>query len=512
MPHPKPQRSAPLHRRLAAVFALLVMALVAVPASASASPALPAVQVHLLWADVDEAEMDRQLDKAQQAGVKMIRADFGWASLEQDGKGRYNAWYLRKSDMLVDKANARGIQVLYTVTHTPCWASSAPSTLKQGCAGSWWNRGVDRYSPNSAADYADAMAYLVRRYGSRVAAWELWNEPNSDYFFNSAHPAEEYAAMVKAAYPAMKAVDPSAVVVAGSLMESDWEFTEALYANGIKGNFDGFSFHPYSGDRSPISPTDPRYREHSFSLGVPAVREVLASHGDAKPLWLTEFGWSTANIRGGQTWENGVSDAVQASYLEQAYATMGTWDDIAAGVWFNLSDTRNGSSELVNQFGLLRLDGTEKPAFAAFKRAAAKLATATPAPAPQAPAAPAPTRSTAPAPAGSPAPAASDPAVVREPAAPKRAKPVTKVDRLTIRRSSKAVVVRGRARTAGVLVLRAFRYDAKRGRYATRAAFSARVPVPKGGAFSTRLAAPQLRRGGWRFVAGSAGTARTASL
>ena len=44
----------------------------------------------------------------------------------------------------------------------------APAGVKQGCAGAWWDRGVDRYLPVNASDYADALAFVVRhRYGAR---------------------------------------------------------------------------------------------------------------------------------------------------------------------------------------------------------------------------------------------------------------------------------------------------------------------------------------------------------
>jgi hypothetical protein len=143
--------------------------------------------------------------------------------------------------------------------------------------------------------------------------------------------------LLKTAYPAAKAGDPGTTVIGGVLSESDVPFTEALYANGIKGSFDAFSIHPYSHDWSPTRPITGSGVRSSFINGVPAVREVMVRNGDPKPMWLTEFGWSTSAVRGAEPWANGVSDAVQAQYLTEAFATMRSWDFVEVGIWFTSS-------------------------------------------------------------------------------------------------------------------------------------------------------------------------------
>ena len=134
-----------------AVAVALALLLAAPPAPARAAQTA-AIHTHLLWASVDQRDVEFQLDKVKQAGAGMVRVDAGWASLEQEGKGRYNQWYLSRMDDVVDEAEARGIKVLFTFWETPCWASTAPADLKQGCEGAWWNRTVQRYPPARASD------------------------------------------------------------------------------------------------------------------------------------------------------------------------------------------------------------------------------------------------------------------------------------------------------------------------------------------------------------------------
>ena len=153
-------------------------------------------------------EQDRQLGLIAAAGGRMARVDVGWTSLEQAGKGQYDSWYLERLDTLVTTAESRGVELLFTLTDSPCWASSAPESVKQGCQGEWWTRDVQRYTPTNPRDYADALAFLVARYGDRVAAWEVWNEPNLTFYFKAENPPQAYTDIVRAAYPAAKAANP----------------------------------------------------------------------------------------------------------------------------------------------------------------------------------------------------------------------------------------------------------------------------------------------------------------
>lgn len=364
-------------RRAAACAALIVCTLGVVvahdAAPASAAGQVAGIQTHLLWGEVSDAEMKRQLDLVKASGARITRVDVGWASLQQDGPNGWSGWYLDRLDRMVAAADARGVQLLLTFMNTPCWASTAPETLKRGCTGTWWDRGVTAYAPADPRAYARALGFLARRYGDKVAAWEIWNEPNHEDFWRAANPAAAYAALLKAAYPAVKAANPRAIVVGGSLSQADHAFTRRLYDHGIKGSFDAFSIHPYTDDKSPLDrrPTvDPRY---SFVRGVPAVRSVMLSRGDNKPMWLTESGWSTSTRRSPEHWTNGVSEAAQARFMREQAEQVARWPWVRVNVWYNLLDAGSDRADKYANCGLRRANGTPKPAWAAFRSAAATL-------------------------------------------------------------------------------------------------------------------------------------------
>jgi len=154
-------------------------------------------------------------------------------------------------------------------------------------------------------------------------------------------------------------------------MNSDAVFTERLYDLGIEGYFDAFSIHPYSEDRSPLDPGSERYRHLSFVRGIPAVRDVMTRHGDTRPLWLTEFGWNTSSVRGSDAWRNGVEETTQADYLSQALELLQGQPDVDVAVVYELQDVGTDRGAPLDNFGLLRHDRSPKPAFDAFRSAAA---------------------------------------------------------------------------------------------------------------------------------------------
>jgi hypothetical protein len=344
--------------------------LMAVHPAHAATTQTVGIHAHILWSDVDAAEMRRQLDLAKGAGAQILRVDVGWSSLEQEGKGQWSAWYRDRLDDLVTQADKRHLKLLLTVADSPCWASSAPSTLTQGCAGTWWDRGVQHYTPRVPADYADAFAYLIRRYGSRVAAWEIWNEPNSPDYYKAQDPVADYVALVKAAYQAGKAADPHAKILAGAVMQSDFDYTEQLYRAGIKGYFDAFSIHPYCEDRSPLDPWMTEWMRLSFIKGVPKVHDVMLSRGDHSPMWLTEFGWSTSTTRGVSAQANGVDEQVQARDVTQALGQIPRWSYVETAIYYNLVNSQNDRASLYGNYGLVRYDRSLKPAYSAFRKAA----------------------------------------------------------------------------------------------------------------------------------------------
>jgi hypothetical protein len=359
-------RSGHAHARTTLLALALLVGLLAAPVSRAATP-FRGVNLHSLWPQRSADEMYRELDYARDTNGNVVRLDVGWATLETAGKGRLSDYYVQELDAFMGGLRARGMKVVVTLLQTPCWASSAPETLKQGCAGAWWDRGVAQYPPTDPRTYADIARWLVLRYGGTLAALEVWNEPNlGPRFWVSKSPARDYVGLLKAAYAGIKAACSDVPVLAGALAAADRDFLDDLYANGIRGSYDGISLHPYNERRDPTDLWQQQWIKYTFLPGIESIRESQLAHGDDKPLWVTEFGWTTT---ASSLWQ--VSMSEQADYLARAFRILDGLAYVRAAVAYELRDGGSDPANIEDNFGLLRHDFSEKPAYTAVRAALA---------------------------------------------------------------------------------------------------------------------------------------------
>jgi polysaccharide biosynthesis protein PslG len=338
-------------RRIALAVALAGAAFVAAAPAASARVPMRGVAVHSLWAQYSDHDMTRDLNAARAVGSNTIRVDVAWASLEVRGKGQISQWYLRRMDRLVGGANRRGMKVIMTLWASPCWASSAPASVKRGC-NSEWNQESVVYPPSNPANYGDIARYITARYGRRLAGLEVWNEPNLgiDLFFKAGNKPAAYAALVRAAYRPAKQGNAAVPVLAGALVRADVSFLRALYANGIRGYYDGFSIHPYGVELS-------RVKLSSF-------HNAQRAAGDSTRMWVTEFGAPTS-LGGG--WH--VTERGQAKAIRHYFSTLDRLSYVHGATLYALRDSGRNRFDFIQNFGVLRANFSAKLGYSALKAA-----------------------------------------------------------------------------------------------------------------------------------------------
>jgi hypothetical protein len=325
---------------LAAVAALVVLASGAPPASAAEAG------VNL------RAPNASQIGNVTALGTHWVRIFVNWPDFEPS-RGVLSQPQLTYYEQVI-AALPPGTKVIVDPVNTPSWES----------------RSSDPHAPPNASDYAAFVGGLAQRWGSRVAAWEIWNEEDHPRWWTGAPDPSAYVALLKATYPVVKAADPSATVVLGGLTGNDFEFLEGVYQAGGKGYFDAVGVHtdtacdvlsPYDFLRG----SDGRMIADSF-LAYREVHATMLANGDAKPIWMTEMSWRTTDAVcsegafAGHKPE-GVTPALQATYLSQAYHCLAQDPYVRVALWFPLQDERG----LAN--GLVRSNGARKPSFAAMR-------------------------------------------------------------------------------------------------------------------------------------------------
>jgi hypothetical protein len=314
----------------------------------------------ILW-NRTPAQQAAELDAIANAGTKWVRFDISWDTVQRGGPG---AWSWSQPDRLVAAAQARGLHVLGVLTYTPPWARRA------ACAGTAQCPPAD---PNQFAAFARAAA---QRYGSSVAAWEIWNEPNWDPFWRNPNAAD-YVALLKPTYIALKSVLPGTTVVTGGLaphgdlartavdptvaLSHPVNFLTAMYNAGAQGYFDAVGHHPYA---YPYAPTDCCAGWNAV-LFTQTLHAVMAARGDgAKTVWGTEAGAPTAG-----PWA--VNEAQQAEWVRQYVRLWNSWSFTGPLMFFTVRDFGTSPTDNTDHFGFMRPDYSPKPAYGALVQALA---------------------------------------------------------------------------------------------------------------------------------------------
>ncbi|HST68376.1 MAG TPA: Ig-like domain-containing protein [Solirubrobacterales bacterium] len=222
----------------------------------------------------------------------------------------------------------------------------------------------------NATSYREYVVAFIGRYGLGGSFWkehpeldearyaitsvELGNEP---YFGEMS--ATLYADTVRPTLEAIKNLGlPVKVILASRVYGTDTAWIDTLYARipSLNNLFYGFADHPYWYGRDPgtISAAGPFGR-------VDVLRRRMNEKGaSAKPIWITEYGQSTASCG-----VECVSETAQAEHLKKFLTTAVTRTEwkIETFFPFQLRDRSTSPSDREHGFGLLRYNGTAKPSY-----------------------------------------------------------------------------------------------------------------------------------------------------
>jgi hypothetical protein len=335
-------------------------------AAAAASPYAGRVGMnsHMVWYDGQTVEATYR--SLVQGGVTRTREDFLWEFIEpQDDQF---SW--ARTDTVMTAASRTGMDVYAILAYSAPWAG---------------RDGQTRTYPTSNAEYAEFAAAVTRRYSAGGTFWashpeltpqplravEIWNEPSA-YWFNDPGPdPAKYAAMAYAAGQAIHQIDPGmTMLVDGTLLQvrrdgaiRNW-IQEVLAAEPrLHPHIGAYSSHPYPYPqvRGPYAQgSDARW---DFSQ-VQLIRQVTSNAGVARPVWITEVGWSTATDAPGT-----VSEATQAEFLEGAVRrALGEFGSFVPRIYlYSFDRDSSNQSDREGFFGVRHRDGTPKPAWTALR-------------------------------------------------------------------------------------------------------------------------------------------------
>jgi hypothetical protein len=313
---------------------------------------------------------DKTFTAQHALGIGMVRQTLDWASIEY-APGKYD---FSLFDNFVVAAAQHDLTVLPILFNPPPFWSSKPK--RHAKHGTYFPKSLDAMGAFGAA--------VAQRYGRGGSFWsahpelpllpmtayQIWNEPNLAAYSPPKPSARKYVAMLRAVGPRIKAVDPQAEIVTAGLPDSRlskpnlYSFIKQMYRANAKGAFDTVGINPYAPTAS------------GLIKKLKRIRSIMNSAGDgAASMWVTELGWSDVGPRspfragkGGQA--KRITQAIAA--LKRNTATL----KLRGFFYFAWRDTPvyKGFHDFWGlHTGLLRKNGTRKPAYAAFKKAVAAL-------------------------------------------------------------------------------------------------------------------------------------------
>jgi hypothetical protein len=324
---------------------------------------------HLYWTD-----RALPLEMTRRAGFTWVRQQIHWRDVE-DQSGQF---FWGDLDNIVNDVNAYGLKLMINITRSPGWyTANGGDGLPQ--------------EPATLARFAGALA---ERYKGRVHAILIWNEQNLAYENGgsvSEADAGHFVEIVAACYEAIKAVDPSMLMVIGapastatnipSVALSADRYYRAMYSyrdGMIRDYFDIQAIHPGGSANPPetLWPENPSVApgwndDPTFYFRyVELVRTIMEEYGLGKHQgWITEFGWATANTTPGYEFGNYVSFEQQRDYIVGAMrwtkehypwaSNMFLWN-----VNFAILRAQNGDpTHEQASFAVLNADGSPRPAW-----------------------------------------------------------------------------------------------------------------------------------------------------
>jgi hypothetical protein len=357
------------------------------PADALPRDFIYGFNAHLYGQGTAWQDRNRVLTVSKNAGVNWIRQQVRWMDLH-DVSG---AIYWAELDDIVADADANDVNLLLSVVAAPGWATS------NGSHGMPTRANFD--------SFAFFMGEMAKRYQGRVQAYQIWNEQNracenggdcarDGGIGGTVASADYYVDLLAVAYNAIKANDPRAIVVSGAptstetnrvdIALSDTSYMSSMASNPkFRSHVDAVAVHP-GGQYNPpdaMWPDNPgpgpgwqTSREFYFRR-IEDIRGVLVANGMAdKQIWITEFGWATANNTPGYEYGNSISQQTQAEWIVRAYekgryeyapwvGAMFLWNLNFAVPW------RAQGNEFHEQasFGVLNGDWSPRPAWYAIQ-------------------------------------------------------------------------------------------------------------------------------------------------
>ena len=269
------------------------------------------VHAFLWW---DGGDVGKHVRWTRLMSFSHVKQTFAWRDLES----LPGAWDWTQADRILSEVERRELRLIVRLGQVPEWALTEGTNLAHD-------------SP--PADIADWQAYcsaVAERYKGRIAAYQIWNEPNlsREWGDNRPDPAA-YVELLAACSSAIRIADPAAVLISAGLAPTgnnddsalpDDVYLDQMYRNGFQQHIDVVGVHAPGYAAPEIGPDDEEAKHRWFTFRrVEDLRKIMLHYGDeARQMAILEFGYTTDTFNPEYQWYS-VTEAQQAEFLKRAY-------------------------------------------------------------------------------------------------------------------------------------------------------------------------------------------------
>lgn len=273
---------------------------------------------------------DSDIQAIADAGFRWARIDIFWSDVEKV-KGKYD-FESSGYDKLNSALKEKGIRPYYILDYeNPIYQKNRSITTNEG--------------REAFAKYVEAT---VERYGNQNGIWEIWNEPNTQTFWNEQPSERDYARLVKKVAPIIKDKDKSSITVAPALAGVSEEaliWLEKVLAQNVLPYIDAVSVHPYQYDNPET--VIKRYLRLKQMIKTYSKKDI--------PIISGEWGYSLANTDK----QKPITEMQQAEYIARMLLINNS-QNIPISIWY---DWKNDGQDLNNRehnFGINSYHSTPK--------------------------------------------------------------------------------------------------------------------------------------------------------
>lgn len=323
---------------------LLLICGYGLPAMAKGSPAM--------GLDTPPRSYAENIRAAGELGVTSLRVDLNWQMVEPQ-PGRFN-WTI--TDRMVKEARAKHLEILFVLKPISAWG-----TTRKSRASGIYNSAS---APRDMAQWTSLVSALAVRYRDQGVSYEIGNEVNGQAFWDGTQ--QEYLALLRASYGAIKGADPRARVLSAAMgCGVSRNFTGAEAGEALRrhdgwlrpilatGAFDVVAVHDY------YYPGEAAENGFSFQSYLDHVRQLMKEAGvDDRPIWITEMGFAGSSGYAGGHQPAGSPDK-QAQGLAEAYRQAAD-SGVERMFWLLLRDREEA---FFGSMGLMDAQGRPRPAW-----------------------------------------------------------------------------------------------------------------------------------------------------